>query len=61
MKHRHFTQAARRLTALTLALLLALPSAYAAAGSTQLRTSRVLADCLTYSNTFTSHSASGRV
>ena len=25
MKHRHFTQAARRLTALTLALLLALP------------------------------------
>ncbi len=33
MKHRHFTQAARRLTALTLALLLALPSAYAAAGS----------------------------
>lgn len=30
MKHRHFTQVARRLTALTLALLLALPSAYAA-------------------------------
>lgn len=37
MKHRHFTQAARRLTALTLALLLALPSAYAAAGSPQLQ------------------------
>lgn len=61
MKHRHFTQAARRLTALTLALLLALPSAYAAAGSPQLRTTRELADGLTYSNTITSHSAAGRV
>lgn len=60
MKHRHFTQAARRLTALTLALLLALPSAYAAAGSPQLRTTRELADGLTYSNTITSHSAAGR-
>ena len=61
MKHRHFTQAARRLTALTLALLLALPLGLRRRRLPQLRTTRELADGLTYSNTITSHSAAGRV
>lgn len=51
----------RRLTALVLAVLLALPTVYATAGEEKLQTTRTLTDGLDYINTITNHATAGRV
>lgn len=51
----------KRAAAVLLAVAMALPSAYASAGTRQLSTSQTLTDGLTYVNTVTQHSSAGRV
>lgn len=51
----------KRAAAVILAAALALPSAYASAGTTCLRTTQTLTDGLSYVNTVTQHSSAGRV
>lgn len=50
----------RRISALALAAVLALPTVYASAGEKKLQTSQTLVDGLDYINTITYHSESGR-
>ena len=52
---------AKRAAAVLLAAALAIPTAYASAGTRWLTTTQTLADGLTYVNTITQHSSAGRV
>ena len=52
---------AKRAAAVLLAAALALPTAYASAGTRWLTSSQTLTDGLTYVNTITQHSSAGRV
>lgn len=60
MKKNTLNSLLRRLSALTLAAALALPTAYASAGETKLQTTQTLVDGLDYINTITYHPESGR-
>ena len=58
MKKRIFSLALRRCAAMVLALSLAIPTVYAAAGEQKLQTVTSLVDGLTYSNTITDNQSS---
>ena len=61
MKRSNFKQLSRRAAALTLAVVMAIPTAFATAGTKKLTTTQSITDGLTYTNTITDHSSAGRV